>query len=167
MSYILIKTVRVAGFRGLENIEVNFEKTTILCGTNNSGKSSLLNALQIALGTKQISQDDFYINNSAPVEKIVIDILLIPFDGTDGRIKNFAEDWEILFTTERIRTDINGNAFVPIRTIVSLDSISNSYKTQQSVLQEWAEFKQDEKDWFQLADGSKTNFKCDELPFFI
>ena len=37
---ILIKTVRIAGFRGLENIEVILKKTTVLTGMNNTGKTS-------------------------------------------------------------------------------------------------------------------------------
>ncbi|VVH66660.1 FIG131328: Predicted ATP-dependent endonuclease of the OLD family [uncultured Gammaproteobacteria bacterium] len=45
---ILIKTVRVAGFRGLENLEVELEQTTVLTGMNNTGKTSFLKALQIA-----------------------------------------------------------------------------------------------------------------------
>ena len=35
---ILIKPVRISGFRGLKNIEVGLEKTTILTGMNNTGK---------------------------------------------------------------------------------------------------------------------------------
>jgi hypothetical protein len=50
---ILIKTVRVAGFRGLENLEVELEQTTVLTGMNNTGKTSFLKALQIALGNRQ------------------------------------------------------------------------------------------------------------------
>ncbi|MBT4087816.1 MAG: hypothetical protein HN580_19180 [Deltaproteobacteria bacterium] len=37
---ILVKTVRISGFRGLENIEVELEKTTILTGMNNTGKKN-------------------------------------------------------------------------------------------------------------------------------
>ena len=60
---ILIKTVRIAGFRGLKNFEINLEPTTVLTGMNNTGKTSFLKALQIALGNRQfISQDDFYIS---------------------------------------------------------------------------------------------------------
>ena len=57
---ILIKTVRINGFRGLENIEVELEQTTVLTGTNNTGKTSFLKALQLSLGNRNfLSQDDF------------------------------------------------------------------------------------------------------------
>ena len=42
---ILINTIRVSGFRSLENIEMDFEPITVLTGMNNSGKTSLLKAL--------------------------------------------------------------------------------------------------------------------------
>jgi recombinational DNA repair ATPase RecF len=72
---ILIKTVRVAGFRGLENLEVELEQTTVLTGMNNTGKTSFLKALQIALGNRQfVSQDDFFIKNDRCAEQITIDM---------------------------------------------------------------------------------------------
>jgi len=64
---ILIRTIRVFGFRGLQNIELELEEITVLTGMNNSGKTSILKALQIALGNKQfISQDDFHIPIKVP-----------------------------------------------------------------------------------------------------
>ena len=109
---ILIKTVRIAGFRGLKNIEVELEQTTILTGMNNTGKTSLLMALQLALGNRQfISQDDFFIQGSTVSEKIIIDLLIVPISSDGKRCEDFLEDWEILYTIDRIRNDDTGNAF--------------------------------------------------------
>ena len=164
---ILIKTVRIAGFRGLENFEVNLEKTTILTGMNNTGKTSFLKALQLALGNRQfISQDDFFIKGSSVSEKIIIDLLIVPLDGDDKRGENFSDDWELLFTTDRIRNDDNGNAFVPLRTIVLFDTIKNSFSTQQFILPNWPEFKQGDVSWFDIANDRNTGFHFDEIPFF-
>lgn len=164
---ILIKTVRIAGFRGLENIEVTLEQTTILTGMNNTGKTSFLKALQLALGNRQfVSQDDFFIQGRSVSEKIIIDLLIVPVDGDGKRFEDFSEDWEILFTTDRIRNDIDGKAFVPLRTIITFDAIKNSYKTQQFILQEWPEFKQGDIDWFGVENGKRTSFYFDEVPFF-
>lgn len=164
---ILIKTVRIAGFRGLENIEVTLEQTTILTGMNNTGKTSFLKALQLALGNRQfISQDDFLIQGSVVSEKIIIDLLIVPIDECGIRCEDFSEDWEILFTTDRIRNDVDGKTFVPLRTITTFDAITNSYKTQQFILQEWPEFKQGDIDWFGVDNSTKTSFHFDEVPFF-
>ena len=164
---ILIKTVRVAGFRGLKNIEVELEPTTILTGMNNTGKTSFIKAIQLALGNRQfISQEDFSIQGSAVAEKIIVDLLIVPI-GEDGkRCENFSEDWEILFTTDRMRNDDMGNAYFPLRTTIVFDVIKNSYKSQQYIMQDWPAFKQDENNWFDFGDGSKTSFHFDEIPFF-
>jgi len=163
---ILIKTVRVAGFRGLENLEVKLEKTTVLTGMNNSGKTSFLKALQIALGNRQfISQDDFFIKDNCCAEKITIDMLIVPVDVDDKQAGDFDENWEVLLTTDRIRTD-GIKSFLPLRTTVTFDAIKNSYKVQQTILKDWPDFKTGTIDWFDSDKGNKTTFRFDELPFF-
>ena len=164
---ILIKTIRIAGFRGLENIEVALEQTTILTGMNNTGKTSFLKALQLALGNRQfVTQDDFFIPGNSVSEKIIIDLLIVPINDDGKRSEDFSEDWEILFTIDRIRNDDTGNSFVPLRTIITFDAIKNSYKTQQFILQNWPELKQDDVNWFDIDNGNKTSFYFDEVPFF-
>jgi putative ATP-dependent endonuclease of OLD family len=164
---ILIKTVRIAGFRGLENIEVPLQQTTILTGINNTGKTSFLKALQLALGNRQfVSQDDFFIQGSSVSEKIIIDLLIVPIDGDGKRCSNFSDNWEILFTTDRIRNDDIGNAFVSLRTIITFDKINNSYNSKQFILQDWPELRKDDVDWSDVENGKKTSFYFDEIPFF-
>lgn len=165
---IVVKTVRIAGFRGLENLEVELEPTTVLTGMNNTGKTSFLKALQIALGERQfISQDDFFIKDNRCTEKITIDVLIVPFDADGKQPDDFSENWEVLFTTERIRIDRDrSKSFLPLRTTVTFDAIKNSYKVQQTILKEWTAFKVGDSDWFDADKGNKTSFRFDELPFF-
>jgi putative ATP-dependent endonuclease of OLD family len=164
---ILIKTVRVAGFRGLENIEVPLEQTTILTGMNNSGKTSFLKALKIALGSRQfISSDDFFIQGGSESDKIIIDLLIVPIDNDGKQCDDFPEEWETLFTIERIKIDDEGDSFVPLRTVINFENINNSYKTQHFILQEWPEFKHEDINWFDISNGKDTSFHFDEIPFF-
>ncbi len=46
---IQLKQLRIHGFRGLDNLEIDFEPTTVLVGTNNAGKTTVLKSLQLAL----------------------------------------------------------------------------------------------------------------------
>ncbi|MBW6492894.1 MAG: AAA family ATPase [Lentimicrobium sp.] len=164
---ILIKTVRIAGFRGLKNIEVTLEQNTILTGMNNSGKTSFLKALQLALGNRQfVSSDDFFIQESLASDKIIIDLLIAPINSDGKQSDIFSEDWELLFTTDRIQMDYQDKAFVPLRTIVIFDPIKNIYKTQQFILQMWPEFEQEGVNWFDGDNGKETSFHFDEIPFF-
>ena len=165
---ILIKTVRISGFRGLQNIEVELEKITVLTGMNNTGKTSFLKALQLVLGNRQfVSQDDFFIQGSGVSKKIIIDLFIIPINPDGKQCDEFSSDWEILFTTDRIRMDVSGKSFVPLRTIITFNQIKNSYKTQQFILQTWPEF-EDKGDvfWFQMENGTEKHFRFDEVPFF-
>ena len=83
---ILVKTIRVFGLRGLQNIEIDLEPITVLTGMNNTGKTSFLKAVQIALGNRQfITQDDFYTSDSNSSDKIIVDIKIVPV-GKDGKI---------------------------------------------------------------------------------
>ena len=163
---ILIKIIRIAGFRGLENIEVALEQTTILTGMNNTGKTSFLKALQLALGNRQfVTQDDFFIRGSSVSDKIIIDLLIVPINNDGEQCEDFSDDWLVKFTEDRIRTDGN-NDFVPLRTIITFDEIRNSYKTQQFILQGWPEFKQEGINWFDIDNGKEKSFHFDEVPFF-
>jgi len=49
-SGIRVDAVRIANFRSLQNIEVGLGDITLLMGMNNSGKTSFLKALHLALG---------------------------------------------------------------------------------------------------------------------
>ena len=63
---ILIDTVRIANFRSLRNIEVSLTPVTVLVGMNNSGKTSFLKALNLALGgdRRLVGQDDFFVEDA-------------------------------------------------------------------------------------------------------
>ncbi len=165
---ILIKTVRVCGFRGLENIEVSLDQTTVLTGMNNTGKTSFLKAIQIASGKSQfISQDDFFVSGNLVSDKIIVDLLIVPIGAKGIQSENFSENWENLFTTNRIKIDSKGTSFVPIRTILTFDSITNNYKAQQYILKQWPEFKQGRISWFEDDNGKQLNSSFDQIPFFF
>lgn len=165
---ILVETIRVAGLRGLQNIEVKLEQVTVLTGMNNSGKTSFLKAIQIALGNRQfITQDDFYISGNNSSDKIIVDIKIVPVD-KDGNISNdFSENWEVLFTEDRIKIDTESKAFVPLRTIITYDKLNANYKTKQYILPDWPPFA-DGSDvfWHQAENGKEKSFNYEEVPFF-
>ncbi len=167
MNSILIKTVRINGFRGLKNVEVYLESTTVLTGMNNAGKTSFLKALQIVFGNRQfLSQDDFYIENNDVGTQITIDVLIVPLN--DDTSKNFSGDWEVLLTTDRIKASEDGD-FVPLRTIVSFDPIKNSPTVKQYILENWVDFQfgdEPKKYWYELENSKQNPFRFDEIPFF-
>jgi len=161
MNNILIKTVRVNGFRGLKNIEVELEETTVLTGMNNAGKTSFLKALQIVFGNRHfITQDDFFIENGESLEKIIIDVLIVSMEED-----SFSEEWETLFGTVRIK-DNEEKSYIPLRTIITFDSIKTLYRTQQYILDSWSDFQNADEHWYNIDNGNEKPFKFEEMPFF-
>jgi len=169
---ILIKTVRVKDFRGLKNIEVELEQTTVLTGMNNVGKTSFLKALQIVFGQRQfLSQDDFYIEDNNVNNKIIIDTLIVPTDKGGTIEKEFTDDWMILFGESKIKFDDLGYSYIPLRTVSIMDKITNTIKTRQYLLEGWVDFKfgdEPKKYWYELDydENKNISFKFDEIPFF-
>ena len=167
---ILIKTVRIKGFRGLENIEVDLEQVTVLTGMNNSGKTSFLKAIQIALGNSQfITNDDLYISNNHSLNKIIVDICIKPIYKNGEIHDKFSESWESLFTENKIRINYEDKAIVPLRTIITYDETKATYKSKRYILNNWPDFKNENQEhWYEIEnDGDDVFFNYDEMPFFL
>lgn len=165
---ILVKTVRINGFRGLNNFEIDLDSTTVITGMNNTGKTTLLKALQISFGDRRfINKEDFNITGKIIAKNIVIDIKIIPIDHEDHIISDFEEDWETTFTESRIKIDSEGNSYIPFRTILEFDEINSYYGAKQFILQEWPLLKNEKSEmWYEVDNGKEMKFNIDEFQFF-
>lgn len=165
---ILLKKVRIHGFRGLLNFEMDLEPITVITGTNNAGKTSFLKALQIVFGNISfLSKEDFSIINETINDKIVIDVLIIPVDDNFVQVENFSEEWETLFTEEKITIEAAGNQSINLRTSVTIDNIKNVIKTKQYIQDEWVEFIDAAGlNWYDTENGVEKSFFYENIPFF-
>ena len=71
----MIKTLLIENFRSIERLEITFESINALVGANNAGKSNIMRALNLVLGStypsiRSFDQHDFHDYNKA--NKIVI-----------------------------------------------------------------------------------------------
>jgi len=59
---IMVDKIRISGFRGIKSLEVNLSKMTVIFGSNNAGKTSVIKAIQLALGdySRYLSEEDFF-----------------------------------------------------------------------------------------------------------
>ncbi|MEA5488801.1 MULTISPECIES: ATP-dependent nuclease [Pseudanabaena] len=136
---ILIDTIRIAGFRGIKNLEMSLPRVTLLIGMNNSGKTSVLKALQLALGdySRYLSEEDFYIgSDDKRADEIVVDVKIVPVDEQGDRIDTFDDDWQREFE-DRIQSDANSRQYVALRTRSKLDK--GGFDTSYSVLRVWTD----------------------------
>ncbi len=137
---IQIDHVRISGFRGIHNMELNLPRIAVIIGPNNSGKTSVLKALQLALGNyaQYLSEEDFFIDQQdSRAEKIIIDIKLAPFK--NGAIdKIFDEKWASLFG-DKIKKE-GDQEFVAVRTISKPDEIKGGFECHRHIMQRWPDF---------------------------
>lgn len=163
MGKILIDIIRIKGFRGLDNLELTLQDTTILTGANNAGKTSVLKALQLALGNRSfLSVDDLNIKSGVRAESIIVDIRIIPIDENNVRTQNFDDDWETYFTDKAIKYDNQSLAYIPIRTKFVFNHSRSDFDKQQRILKLWDS---GDVEWFNI-ETTKEKVSLDALPFF-
>lgn len=164
---IQIDNIRIAGFRGLENIEASLPRVAVLIGTNNSGKTSLIKSLQLALGdySRYIKDEDFYIDKTEKrCGQILVDIRIISVDDSGERQQKFEDEWAQEFE-DRIRADPeDGKQFHAFRTSVKPDHIKGGFTVERYVLDTWTkEF----NDWQKVVPRAKAKFttRYELMPF--
>ncbi|MBE8714359.1 AAA family ATPase [Sphingobacterium hungaricum] len=162
---IRLQSVRVKGFRGFRNIEVDFENTTVLVGTNNAGKTTLLKALQLALTNSHfISNDDFFYCEEHIDDTIIIDVLFVPVDDDGNVTDQFNDDWNDVFKAERIGISVEGNQIMSFRTIIKENN--KAFRKQQFYIDQWEEFLNGETNWYDNEYDNDLSFYFDQIPFF-
>ncbi|WP_257295843.1 ATP-dependent endonuclease [Endozoicomonas sp. YOMI1] len=162
---IQIDIIRVSGFRGIRNLEMRLRRVTVLIGTNNSGKTSVIKALQLALGdyARYLSDEDFHIDSrDQTAKKILIDIRIVAADSEGNRIPQFTADWQQEFG-DKIQQEADGRQYLAIRTESASDVIKGGYTTNRYALTRWPSFAewQDEK----LSKKNKLSGRMDAVPF--
>ncbi len=161
---ILVDTIRIAGFRGIKNLEMELPRVTILIGPNNSGKTSFLKAMQLALGdySRFICEEDFHIgDDDKVVTSIQVDVRIVPIDKQGSRIKAFDAEWATEFG-DTIMSEPDGHQFVALRTRTIPNLIKGGYETNRTTLERWP----DSKSWnTDKIKETKLKKRLESLPY--
>lgn len=122
---------------------MSLPRVTLLIGMNNSGKTSVLKALQLALGdySRYLSEEDFYIgSDDKRAAEIVVDVRIVPVDEQGDRIDTFDDDWLAEFGGGRIQSEANSRQYVALRTRSKPDEVKGGFDTSYSVLKQWTSY---------------------------
>ncbi|KPV43824.1 ATP-dependent nuclease [Alicyclobacillus ferrooxydans] len=89
-----VSKLQIQNFRGILNGTVLFDDHNVIIGTNNSGKSTILDALSMVLGrdrmVRQLTEHDFFGSSPAPADRIRIIATVTGFDRNDP---NYHSEW--------------------------------------------------------------------------
>lgn len=106
---------------------------TVLVGENNAGKTSILQALAIGLGSQRGSVDDLRIGPAGDrASRFVIDLLIQPADGDDFAL----ELTEVLGTAVQLPDDAPN--FAVLRTVGQQSAIPGRLDERRQFMQGWA-----------------------------
>ena len=136
---IQVDTIRISGFRGLQNIEVLLPKVAVLIGTNNSGKTSIIKAFQLALGdySRYVADEDLFIaRDQTRANSILVDVRVIAIDKDGERAQKFSNEWAE-HLGDNIQSEADGKQFLAIRTRSSPNAIKGGFETLRSTLDRW------------------------------
>ena len=96
---ISIDRIRIQGFRGIEFMQMALSPTCVLIGPNNSGKTSVLRAMQMALSESlPISHNDFHhTSDHDDTHRFTIDLRIVAMNEAGKRTKRFSDKWTKVF----------------------------------------------------------------------
>lgn len=82
-----VATINIDNFRGIKTGVVHFKQHTVLVGANNTGKSTIIEALTLLLGRdkliRELTEHDFFGSNPQPADRIKLIATIAGFDGND------------------------------------------------------------------------------------
>ena len=160
--------MRIRHFRSLRDVEVDLADTCLLVGMNNSGKTSFLRALHLALGADRrlISPDDFFVDEAGDqATEILIDVRIIPVGEDRTRREEFSDEWmdSDFGGAGLISLDSMDRQFIAIRTRITYDAVKSDFNLDRLRLQDWPE----SANWVEGRTGGKVARFSQLLSFFI
>lgn len=159
---IQIDVIRICGFRGISNIEITLPRVTVLLGQNNAGKTSVIKALQLAIGdySRYLTDEDFHIGTDGKRQDyIIVDIRLIPVKG-ENRSNEFSEQWQQEFGA-KIQAEADGKQYVAIRTTAKPDRVKGGYIIDRYEMETWPEH----AGWEKVIFKKKLGKRLESVPF--
>ena len=135
---ISIDRIRIQSFRGIDFMQMALSPTCVLIGPNNSGKTSVLRAMQMALSESlPIVQNDFHrTSEKDDNHQFTVDLRFVAVDENGKRLKHFNEKWRQVFKNF-IALDRHQREFFAFRTTALWDKETSRATKTRTVLQHW------------------------------
>lgn len=158
---LTLTRIRIIDFRCIEYLDMPIgDNTTVLIGENNSGKTSVLEALAIALGSQSAIDDLRVTTDGSRALSFTIDIRLEPAEGEEA----FGNTATVVFL-EAIQGLSTNDPFVVMRTTGTLDETKASVSLHRQFLRSWSEGPTDPPAFKPLPSPTVTNRALDLVQF--
>jgi len=136
---IKIYEISIQNYRSLENVLLTLNTANVLIGKNNSGKTSVLNAIDLALSFRTVNKEDIFVSPTKSFDinrSITIDVKIVPMDA-NGECKDFSDLWTLALG-DSISSEIDRDSqYFAFRTIIKYDKDREMYVNKKSVIIQW------------------------------
>ncbi|WP_412102231.1 ATP-dependent nuclease [Peribacillus frigoritolerans] len=138
---IIIKEIRIRNFRSYKSADINLSNNIVLIGANNVGKTTLLQAIQVAfLRGIRVDDEDIYVepNEVLPKSrKAIIDVLMVPTEKNEDGVYEFDQEWFEHLGELRSEDTVTLDQFFAMRAIISFNPIKGEYDVEKKALIDW------------------------------
>lgn len=130
-STIVLSKAHIKNIRSIRECTLEFGKSNYLFGPNDSGKSNLLYALELALTNRRLLDEDVYKPRDEDDCDIIVDLMFTPSEGN-----SFDEMWSDEFNMPSFGPD---GEFFAFRTLFQYDSDNDIYRKRRRRINVWGE----------------------------
>lgn len=131
----MIKEIRLRNYRSYKSADINLSDNCVLIGANNVGKTTLLQAVQLAfIRGIRVSDEDIYVESNEVLprnRKAIIDVLLCPTEKNDEETYEFDEKWLDHLGELRSEDPVTLNQFFAMRVLISFNPLKGEYDIEK------------------------------------
>ena len=129
---LTLAKVIVHNIKSIEDCKIDLGDSNYIFGPNNSGKSNLLFALNLAFGNVRLEREDVFCSKESPFsesKEAYVDLMFRPQDGGE-----FSEEWAMALGTD---ISVIPYEYFAFRTSFKYDGRNNSYHRTRQVITDW------------------------------
>ena len=157
-----LKKVKIQNYKSLKDIKLDIDDYLVIIGKNNSGKTNILEAIELAFSYATIQKEDVFASKEEPfstTKKVVIELLFSSVNNENIEQPDFDDRW-INALGDRIAFDNEtANAYFAFKTELTYDNNKETYINKKTVITTW----KDDAD----SVSAKTISRDDLEPFLV
>ena len=157
---IKLEKVKIKNYKSLKDVSFSIKDNLVLVGKNNSGKTNILEALNLAFNYDSISENDVY-NSKVKLNSldtvVSIELLFVPINEKGERVIEFDTEWKLIIGDSMGIDYQNNMEYFAYKTEFVYDEVRNKYFNRKYSIGNWID-NGDSKKGNELKRGMLDSF---------
>ncbi|MEG0266737.1 MAG: AAA family ATPase, partial [Bacilli bacterium] len=137
---IHLKKIKIFNYKSLKSISLDINDYLVIVGKNNSGKTNILEAINLGFSYTTIQPEDVFSSKDEPFsvdKKVVVELLFCPVDENNNEQPAFDDLWMTALGDRIAFDNETTNQYFAFRTELSYDNNKESYITKKTAITTW------------------------------